>query len=113
MFCTTPQIKSADPQTSRGYLSLYQNKERDARITAFVLGMISIFLLAAAFVLFGLGTLSPTFLLGLGVFPYLGGAFLSFVAVGICIGMLIFFAVAAVQNCQKEQWQALWMRQEL
>lgn len=84
-----------------------QRTARDSSITALVLGLLSLFLLAAAFVLFGLGTLSPTHFMGLGIFPYLGGTLLSFVALGVVLGMVIFAARAAVHSCRKEQFQAL------
>ena len=89
---------------------LFDHKARNARITALALGFISLFLFAGSFVLFGMGTLSPNFLMGLGIFPYLGGALLSFIAVGILCGMLIYAAIASVRVCQKEHWHGVWMR---
>lgn len=73
---------------------------RDARITAFVLGMLSLFLFALSFVFFGIGTLPPTTLMGLGMFPYLGGALLNFTALGLVFGTLVFVAISSVRSCQ-------------
>jgi hypothetical protein len=72
--------------------------------------LITVFLIAISCILFGVGTLSPTFLMGLGIFPYLGGALLSFVALGVLCGMFIYAAISAVRTCQKENWQARWHR---
>jgi len=86
---------------------VYRSQERDARITALVLGFLTLFLFACSAILFGLGTLSPTFLMGLGIFPYFGGAVLSFIALGILCGTLVFVAIASVRSCQKKKQEAL------
>jgi NADH:ubiquinone oxidoreductase subunit 6 (subunit J) len=83
-----------------------RRKEVDFRTTAFVLVLLGLLLSAGSFVLFGLGTLSPTALNGLGIFPYLGGAVLGFVAVGIFVGAFICLVLSSVKQSQKEKWQA-------
>jgi hypothetical protein len=105
--CFVQHKQNLDLQWINYNASVCDYKAHNARITAIALGFLTIFLLAGSFVLFGLGTLPPTFLMGLGVLPYLGGAFLSFVALGVLFGMLIFIALAAVRTSQKEHWQAV------
>lgn len=73
---------------------------RDAKITAFALAMITLFLFSLSFVLYGLGTLSPTALMGFGPFPYLGGIFFTFLGLGVLSGSLIFASVYRVRSCQ-------------
>ncbi len=80
----------------------FEHHAKNARITALVLGFISLLLFSAGYALFGMGTLSPTFLVGLGLFPYLAGALLTFIGLGLIIGMLVFVAIAAVRTSQKE-----------
>lgn len=109
MFCcsrsTYPQeILNIDPDKA---ISKLENKARDARITAIVLSMITLFLFAAAFTLYGVGTLSPTALMGLGMFPYLGGVLINFVGLGVLCGSVLFATIYGIRNCQKESWEEL------
>jgi Trk-type K+ transport system membrane component len=116
MFCCRTDSqppKCNDLPSIEPNLTSYSNKERDARITAIVLALLSLFLLAAAFVLFGVGTLPPTAMMGLGMFSYLGGVFLGFVALGILTGSFVFVAITAVRTSQREHWQAELERQQI
>jgi uncharacterized membrane protein required for colicin V production len=82
-----------------------QKQAKDARITAIALGFLSIFLFACSCALFGLGTLSPTAFMGLGMIPYLGGTFLSFLSAGLVGGVLFFATTASIRDCQKKQFR--------
>jgi|GEM_PF-4667606 hypothetical protein len=84
-------------------VNVYQVKERDARITGLALGMIALLLFATACILYGVGTLPPTELMGFGMFPYLGGTFLSFLSLGVLVGAITFSVIAAVRACQIDQ----------
>jgi hypothetical protein len=98
--CIYPSHQAAEtPQTAASAAK----KERDLKITAFVLGLLALLLSAASFALFGFGTLSPTWMGGLGMFPYLGGAVLGFIAVGLVIGMGVTFAISSVKQVQQER----------
>lgn len=110
MFCcfsSSRDVAGMDLTSVRQKVVFYDAKDQDARITGIALSMISLFLFAGACVLFGMGTLPPTTLMGLGMLPYLGGAFLSFLSLGIFSGALVFGAIAAVRTCQKDQWQGV------
>jgi hypothetical protein len=111
--CSVVDTNVTDSRLIENRVQVYTVKERDARITAIALGLLAVFLFAASFVLFGMGTLSPTTLMGLGMLPYLGGALLSCIGIGIVCGMFLFGIISAVRNCHKEQWKAVWSRQEL
>ncbi len=82
--------------------------ERDAWISALVLVFLALFFTAGASTLYGLGTLSPTSMSGLGLFPYLGGGVLGFLAVGMVLGSFIFIVLSSIRHCQKERWQFQW-----
>jgi hypothetical protein len=110
---STQQTQVVDRRVAEHNILLYEHKARNARITALALCFISLFLFTAAFVLWGMGTLSPTFMMGLGIFPYLGGALLSYIALAVHIGMLAFAAIALVRTCQRDKWQAIITRLSL
>ncbi len=101
--CVPSETNLVDLQTARQEYQSYDAQDRDARITALVLGMISLFFFAASCVLYGMGTLPPTSLMGLGMLPYLGGTFFNFLSLGILAGTIIFGMVAAVRTCQKDR----------
>jgi hypothetical protein len=100
--CQTSTARGAEARLVEYKVLVYEHQERDARVTAFVLGFLALFLFGAAAILFGMGTLSPTFLMGLGMFPYLGGVILSFMSLGILCATFIYVVIASVRSCQKE-----------
>ncbi len=109
MFCcsSSPSPKVEDPSNLGKSRVLLGLKARDARITAIILSLLTLFLYASSFVLYGVGTISPTALLGLGIFPYLGGALFNFVGIGLLCGSVIFAAISGVQTCRKEKLEKL------
>ena len=98
--CSIHHKNNEDPRDIEYAKLVHAHKAQNSRITALALSMITLFLFAVSFVLFGLGTLSPTFLMGLGMFPYLGGAFLSFLGLGTLCGAIAFAALSAIRTCQ-------------
>ena len=102
MSCSFNCQKGVGPSQEGDEISICGIERRDARITAFVLGMLSLLLFALSFVFFGLGTLPPTTLMGLGMFPYLGGALLNFTALGLVLGTLVFVAISSVRSCDQD-----------
>lgn len=72
----------------------------EMRITAMALAIISIVFLSVSLALFGVGTLPPEMILGLGVFPSLAGFFLSAVGAGIFLGSVSVCALSIVRSCQ-------------
>ena len=104
-FCCPP-IQTTDSVIIQHSITKYARQEKDAQTTAFALGIITLLAFVAAFTLFGVGTLSPTIMNGLGMLPYFGGAAMSFLALGILTGALYFTAEAAIRTCQKEHYAA-------
>ena len=102
--------KVEDRQILAEKIKVYAHQERDAQITAFALGILALFLFALSFFLIGVGTLPPTLVMGLGLFPYLGGVLLSYIAIGIVCSTLIFGVIAGVRSYQKEHAQGEWQR---
>jgi len=91
----------------RGHSQIAQ----DLRITTFALAMIAIALMGISYGLFGAGTLPPTALNGLGMFPYFGGIFLSFVTIGLVFSSLITLALSGIESYQKGKWSVVGDRQ--
>ncbi len=77
----------------------YALKAKEDRVTAVAVLVTAIFFFAVSFALYGVATLSPEVIAGLGFIYYIGATFVSFVGLGILIGAVSF----AVSSCLKER----------
>ncbi len=100
MCCIVPD---KSPNLNSIQIKEFEDQARNAQITALVLGFISLVLITVACVLFGLGTLSADFMLGLGMLPYFAGALLSYTALGLLCGVFVMTAIHSVKSYQVEQ----------
>lgn len=102
-----------DPTDLKHTYFVQRHEERNARITALALGFVALFLFACASILFGLGSLGPTYFMGLGLFPSLGGVMFSCISVTVLAGAAVFAAIAAVRSCEKARTRAALESHEL
>lgn len=103
--CPCKPYSSIDQGVISEQVKGHDARARDLRITAFATAMITVFILAVSYALFGLGSLPPTTLMGLGMFPALGGTFLGFLAIGTAVSSFVFLAISGVESDQKRKWK--------
>lgn len=108
MFCLFPNhqtLSKAQLPEIEHQVDVYQREARDARITTIFLGFLSLFVLAVACTLYGVGTLSPTTLGGLGILPYMVGFLVGSLSCGLVVGTLVFACKSLIVNGQAKHLQ--------
>lgn len=98
MFCCSVSTNSSKPSVLPPREHRVQ-RAQDAKVAAIALAGIALLLFSTAYVLYGVGTLSPTTLMGLGMVPYLVGVMLSFLGIGLLVGTFSLNCIHEVQMC--------------